>query len=778
MHKSSKQAKATAARPHRRSFSFRRVLWVLLLGAVLALALLGSGDDRDQNAASSQDSEQQAPGQPNRLISEASPYLRSAAYQPVEWFPFGPEAFALARELDRPILLDIGAVWCHWCHVMDRESYENPEIAGLINAMFVAVKVDRDARPDIDARYQRAVQAMTGSGGWPLTAFLTPAGRVFFGGTYFPPESRPGRPGLKQLLPRVFEVYRTQQDRILAAADDLTRRLEAVEAASARSGAVTPALLEELVAAVRKDFDPVYGGPPGRLKFPHGSVIQLALDRHFATREPKLLQVAEKTLDGMARGGLRDSIHGGFYRYATDRYWHVPHFEKMSYVQAELLAAFAQGYQATGKPLYREAAREIIDYLTTTLSDQARGGFYATQDADISLDDDGSFFTWSLEEIQKLLTPEEARVFAARFGVVAAPERHAPETPDRNVLYRAQSIAQVASTTKLPAAQVRSLLERAREKLRATRSRQKAPFIDPTKFTDWNALLLSAYRAAYEALGDEDIKQFALRTTDFLLARAYRPGQGMYHALSEGKARMPGLVKDQVYMALALLDMFEISGQQRYLERARDLMDYALENFWDAERGGFFDIAHGQDFVEVLRQTHKEIQDAPLPGTNGVAALALDRLFYLTGEKRFREKAEQTLAAFAGSAPSLGTFAATYARAVDYHLATPLQVIVAGKQPGVRVQELWRAALSTYRPHKMVFLYDSAETGRPPLPPALRPRLASLPAAEGPRVLVCAGAICAPPTSDQTREAQLIRTFGLTRKQAARRVSHDERSAE
>ncbi|MFQ5776827.1 MAG: hypothetical protein ACE5IP_02330, partial [Terriglobia bacterium] len=239
-----------------------------------------------------------------------------------------------------------------------------------------------------------------------------------------------------------------------------------------------------------------------------------------------------------------------------------------------------------------------------------------------------------------------------------------------------------------------------------------------------------------------------------------------------------GLLKDQVYMALALLDMFEISGEQRYLDRARDLMDYALENFWDAERGGFFDIAHGQDFVEILRQPRKEIQDAPLPGANGVAALALDRLFHLTGEQRFREKAGQTLAAFGGSVQSLGTFAATYARAVDFHLATPLRVIVSGEKQAARVQQLWRAALATYRPHKVVFLYDSAETHRPPLPPALRARLAALPAAESPSVLVCAGAVCAPPTSDQAREAELIRTFGLTRRQAARRVPHDRSSAE
>jgi uncharacterized protein YyaL (SSP411 family) len=654
------RAQAGAPQPGWRLPGRQRIGWALLLAAAVALALAATGSYGTSDPPGAKKA--------NRLISEASPYLRSAAYQPVDWYPFSPQAFARAQELDRPILLDIGAVWCHWCHVMDRESYENPEIARLINEMFVAIKVDRDARPDIDARYQRAVQALTGQGGWPLTAFLTPSGKVFFGGTYFPPENRRGRPGLKELLPKLSEAYRTQKDRILAGADEIAQFLQTSASNSAQAGKVTPALLEQLVAALPKDFDSEYGGGARAPKFPHGAVIRLALDRHAATRDARLRDVAEKTLEGMARGGLRDYIHGGFYRYSTDRFWHVPHFEKMSYVQAELLEAFARAYQATGKPLYREAAEGILRYLTDTLSDQTRGGFLATQDADVSLDDDGSYFTWTLAEIKELLSAKEAQAFAAHYGVVASPQRHPPETPDRNVLYQAKSLEEVAAELKLPVEEVHTLVESAREKLRAARRRQKAPFVDPNKFVDWNALVLSAYRYAYEAFGDEAVKAFALRSTDFLLTKAYRPGQGMYHTFFEGKAHTPGLLRDQAYMALALLDMYKISGRQRYLDAAQDLMDYALDHFWDPKQGGFFDVAHGEDFVEILSQPRKEVQDAPLPGANAVAALALDRLFTLTGQERYREKAGQTLAAFAGSAPRLGTFAATYARAVAYHL--------------------------------------------------------------------------------------------------------------
>ncbi|MFQ5694739.1 MAG: thioredoxin domain-containing protein, partial [Terriglobia bacterium] len=734
--------------------------WALLASAALALALISTGAQRCRAETTQTPSDPDSQGAPNRLIKEASPYLRSAAYQPVDWYPFGPEAFERARQLDRPVLLDIGAVWCHWCHVMDRESYENPEIARLINSMFVAVKVDRDARPDIDVRYQRAVQAITRQGGWPLTAFLTPTGKVFFGGTYFPPESRGGRPGLKQLLPRVSEVYRNQKDQILAGADQIARQLEAFEQAAAQPGEVNAALRETLISALKEDLDPQNGGSKSAPKFPHGAVIRLALDRYFPTRDPELLPVAEKTLDAMAQGGLRDYLHGGFYRYSTDRFWHIPHFEKMAYVQAELLAAYAQGYRATGKPLYREAAREIIAYLSDTLSDQARGGFYATQDADVGLEDDGSYFTWSLAEVAELLTEEEARVFTLRYGVVAQPQRHPPETPDRNVLYRARSVEDVSAELGLPPSQVRALLAQAREKLRAARGRQRAPFVDPNKFIDWNALLLSAYRQAYEAWGDESVKEFALRTTDFLLAEAYEPGKGMSHTVFEGQARTRGLVRDQVYMALALLDMYEISARPRYLAVARDLLDFTLARFWDGERGAFRDVAHAESFVEILQQPRKDIQDAPLPGANAVAALALERLFVLTGEERYRTKAEETLKAFAGSAARLGTFAATYGRGLDYYLSPPLRVVILGDRKDTRAQKLWQTALTAYRPHKSVLFREPGDELTQPLLVALAAPEGSAAGGAKVQAWVCAGARCAA-TDDAGRLAEMIRTHGL-----------------
>ncbi len=647
----------------------RAGLTLAVLG-LLALVLVAAGDFWCRAKTVAQPREG---GEPNRLAKEASPYLRSAANQPVDWYPFGPEAFQRAQELDRPILLDIGAVWCHWCHVMDRESYENPAIARLLNNLFVAIKVDRDARPDIDARYQQAVQALTSQGGWPLTAFLTPEGKVFFGGTYFPPEQRYGRPGFKEVLPAVANAYQTQKDRILAAADQILQHLQAYETGLAQPSEVKPALLESFLTAVQRDFDPVHGGSDGAPKFPHGAVIELALDRYRVTGEAKLLEVASKTLAGMARGGIRDHILGGFYRYSTDEFWHIPHFEKMAYVQAELLEAYARGYQVTRDSLYREVAGEIIAYLTRTLSDQAEGGFYASQDADLSLDDDGTYYTWTLAEIQELLTPEEVRVVAAHFGVVAAPQRHVPSTPDRNVLYLGRSVKEIARVFDLPAERVRRLLASGKAKLRAARLRQKAPLVDKNKFTDWNALLVSAYRHAYDAFGDEPVKRFALKTTDFLLARAYRPDRGMYHTVFEDQTLTPGLLQDQVYMAQALLDMFELSGQRRYLAVARDLMDYAVKNFWDQERGGFFDTIPGGKFLETLKQPRKDIQDAPLPGANAVAALVLNRLHALTGEAVYREKAHQTLRAFAGSAPRLGTFAASYARAVALYLEGPAE---------------------------------------------------------------------------------------------------------
>ena len=340
----------------------------------------------------------------NRLKDSASPYLRSAAHQPVDWHEWGEEAFAKARAEGKPILLDIGAVWCHWCHVIDRESYENPQLAAIINEHYVPVKVDRDERPDVDSRYQAAVSAMTGQGGWPLTAFLTPDGKPFFGGTYFPPEDAMGRPGFRRILLSVAEAFRTRReevDKTVKALEEAVSKAEAFQGAKAN---FDPAAADAMIGSIISMFDPRNGGFGQAPKFPHAAAVDLLLERYQTSREPMLLAVAEKTLVNMALGGVYDQLAGGFHRYSVDERWLVPHFEKMSYDNSELLKNYLHGFQVTGRPLFREIAEGIIDWVNEVLSDRESGGFYASQDADQTLDDDGDYFTWTLDEVREALS--------------------------------------------------------------------------------------------------------------------------------------------------------------------------------------------------------------------------------------------------------------------------------------------------------------------------------------------------------------------------------------
>src|ERR1700723_3469401 len=347
--------------------------------------------------------------QENRLKDSASPYLRSAAHQPIDWHEWGPEAFARAKEENKPILLDIGAVWCHWCHVIDRESYENPEIAGMINKFYVAVKVDRDERPDVDARYQSAISAISGQGGWPLTAFLTPEGKPFFGGTYFPPEDAMGRPGFKRILLGVSEAFRNKRADVDNSARALEEAVAKAELHHAARGSLDPGIVDSVIEFALRLFDEQPGGFGTAPKFPHASAVDLLLERYQSTRDPRLLHVAERTLEGMALGGVYDQLAGGFHRYSVDERWCVPHFEKMSYDNSELLKNYLHGYQVTGRALFHETAEGIIAWVNEVLSDQERGGFYGSQDADQTLDDDGDYFTWTRAEVRAVLSPEESR---------------------------------------------------------------------------------------------------------------------------------------------------------------------------------------------------------------------------------------------------------------------------------------------------------------------------------------------------------------------------------
>ncbi|MGH7545469.1 MAG: thioredoxin domain-containing protein, partial [Gemmatimonadota bacterium] len=507
----------------------------------------------------------------NRLTNETSAYLSSAAGQPVDWWPWGDEAFARAKAEDKPILLDSGAVWCHWCHVMDGESYENPEIAAVINEHFIPVKLDRDERPDVDARYQRAVQAMTGEGGWPLTAFLTPEGDAFFGGTYFPPEDRYGRPGFRRLLERVADLYRSERGKVTESASKLRERL-AGAGDGAEPGELRARVLDEVLDAMAGQFDFRYGGFGHAPKFPHPTAIDLALTYHAERPLEWAQEMVRRTLDGMAHGGIHDQLGGGFHRYATDARWIVPHFEKMLYDNAELLRAYARAYAAFGEPLDREVSDGIVRWVLGEMTDPA-GGFYASQDADVGHDDDGAYWTWTVEEARAALGDGRDLEFAQRaFDIYEQGEM--PTDPERNVLWVAREAPALAAEFACTPDEARETLTRVKEKMKAARDRRPAPAVDTTLYTSWNAMMASALLDAACYLGRADARDAALRALDRLWADVWDDARGLSHRLGDPEG--PRLLDDHVQAASAWLDAFEVTQDPEHFSRARRCVDAAI----------------------------------------------------------------------------------------------------------------------------------------------------------------------------------------------------------
>ena len=682
--------------------------------------------------------------QENRLKDSASPYLRSAAHQPIDWHEWGPEAFARAKEENKPILLDIGAVWCHWCHVIDRESYENPEIAGMINKFYVAVKVDRDERPDVDARYQSAVSAISGQGGWPLTAFLTPEGKPFFGGTYFPPEDAMGRPGFKRILLGVAESFKTRRTEVDTSAQALEDAVAKAEVFKTARGEFDATIVDSVIESALSMFDDQHGGFGQAPKFPHASATDLLLERYQSTGAKSLLHVAERTLTGMAQGGVYDQIAGGFHRYSVDERWCVPHFEKMTYDNSELLKNYLHGYQVTGNPLFRETAEGIITWVNEVLSDQARGGFYGSQDADQTLDDDGDYFTWTLAEVRAVLTPEESRLIELYYDVNARGEMH--HNPAKNVLWVTAGLETIAAELKISETDARLLLATAKRKLLAARRlRTPVPAIDTTVYVAWNAMFVSAYLEAARVLSRDDCRAFALKTLDRILAEAWEESKGFLHRV--GGPRLDGSLDDQIFMVVALLDAYESTLDRRYFEIAERTMRLAVERYGDPEGGGFFDRAKDAAPMGGMEIRRKPLQDSPTPGANSVAVIALDRLYGLTGEKLYRDWAEKTLEAFVGLVPQYGLFAATYGLAALLHARHPLQVVVLGAAGDLKAAALEKTANDVYRFGKSVLRATPESLAAASLAPALRETLPHLDAKK-PQALVCVETRCFPPVSD------------------------------
>jgi uncharacterized protein YyaL (SSP411 family) len=687
----------------------------------------------------------------NTLSHSSSAYLRSAMHQPIRWHEWGEEAFALAKRENKPILLDIGAVWCHWCHVMDRESYENSDVAEIINREFIAVKVDRDERPDVDSRYQLAVSAISGTGGWPLTVFLTPEGKPFYGGTYFPPDDGYGRPSFRKILLAIAEAYRERHDEVLNSANETMHMLEHAEGFSGHHGDFSPRLTGVLVQSAVSIFDAKNGGFGGAPKFPHASAIDLLLDWYARTGEERVGEVITTTLTKMAKGGVYDQLGGGFHRYSVDDHWTVPHFEKMSYDNSELLKNYVHGYQVFNYEYYLHIAGDIVRWMDEWLSDREHGGFYASQDADINLDDDGDYFTWTSDEARAVLSPDEFQAAALHFGINEV--GHMPHNRAKNVLEISMPPDEIASKMDQDVARVVDLLVMARAKLYAARLLRPVPYIDKTIYTNWNALCISAYIHYARLTRRTDTRQFALRSLDRILAEAWNLEGGLSHVVTysdpkASKRAVGGLLDDYAYTAIACLDGYEISGDMSYFRFARRIADEMISRFGDSTSGGFFDTEPRLEErlkLGALTARRKPFQDAPSPAGNPCAAIALMRLYAYTNDANYRDKAKDTLEVFAGAAEQFGIYAGTYGIAATWLSRPHTQIVVVGEDG--RAEELLKAANARFAVNLTVVHLTDSEAVAQNLPPAMAetiPNLGVLKAGKS-FALVCTNFSCRSP---------------------------------
>ena len=726
----------------------------------------------------------------NSLARASSAYLRSAMHQPIQWHEWGEEAFAVARRENKPMLLDIGAVWCHWCHVMDRESYDDAEVAAIVNEHFVAVKVDRDERPDIDSRYQAAVSAVSGQGGWPLTAFLTPDGKPFYGGTYFPPVDGYGRPSFKRVLTSIANAYKEKNGDVVEQAKMVESAIAQAESFAGKSGRVSAGIIDAIEKSAFGMFDAEHGGFGQAPKFPHPSALDLLIERYagkiksptsraesaremghprdFDGDDEQLRNLIVTTLQHMALGGVYDQLAGGFHRYSVDERWVVPHFEKMCYDNSELLKNYVHGYQATGSEFFADVARDIIRWMDEWLSDRERGGFYASQDADISMDDDGDYFTWTLDEARAVLSEDEAQVAALHYDINEIGEMH--HNPAKNVLYVRASIEEIAARMKISAERVSELLDSAKKKMYAARLLRPTPYIDKTVYVGWNSMCVSAYLEAAKVLGLEDARRFALRSLDRVLAEAWKahsntadeasaaPRSLLLHVVSysdpaASHREVSGLLDDYAATAIACLDAYEATADLSYFKFAQAIADAMIARFFDSTGGGFFDaepLGEGKS-LGVLSTRRKPVQDSPTPAGNPMAAIALLRLHHYTGDEGYRDKAELTLEAFAGVAELFGIFVGTYGIAVLHLLENPVQVVVidgSGSDEGALA--LSAAAVASFAFNKSVLRLKANQAVAGNLPPALAATIPNLPQLKSGSsfAVLCSGFSCQPPVTD------------------------------
>jgi uncharacterized protein len=634
----------------------------------------------------------------NRLAGEKSPYLLQHAANPVDWYPWGEEAFERARREDKPVFLSIGYSTCHWCHVMERESFADEEVARALNGTFVCVKVDREERPDIDRHYMAVCQALTGSGGWPLTIVMTPDRRAFFAGTYLPRERRWGRPGLLEIVPLIGKAWRTRRAEVLRSAGEIVETVDRgrAERPGGEAARLSRTTLDEAFRGLRADFDKAHGGFGGAPKFPIPHRIAFLLRYGRRTGNAEALAMAGATLEAMRRGGLYDQIGFGFHRYSTDAAWRLPHFEKMLYDQALLAEVYAEAFLATGNGVFRRTAAEAADYVLRDLAAPG-GGFYAAEDAD-SEGEEGRFYLWTMAEIREVLDPAEAELAAREFQLEAAGNFAEPGRgrDGRNVLHRGRPGGSGrAAPEEGPGAE--GGLAAVREKLFQAREKRPRPFLDTKVLADWNGLMIAALASVYRITGEARYLHAAADAAGFILGTMVAPDGRLRHISIGGEARGPAFLDDHAFFVKGLIALYEAGFDPAHLERAFEVVERALELFWDEAAGGFF-----ADAVAELGARRKEIYDGAVPSGNSVMLMNLLRLGRLTGRPGLEEKAARLSEAFAGDVAGHPPSHAAFLCGLDFALGPSREVVIVGRREGRRTRELLEAVGRTYLPDTVI----------------------------------------------------------------------------
>ena len=700
----------------------------------------------------------------NRLISEKSPYLLQHAENPVAWYPWSPEAFRKAGEEEKPVFLSIGYSTCHWCHVMAHESFENAEIADYLNEHFISIKVDREERPDVDHVYMTAVQAIIGSGGWPLSVFLTPAKKPFFGGTYFPPYAKWGSPGFLDVLKSIHQTWQTNRAQILESAQQLTGAL--------RERAVSPKGKAQLDASVFerafKQFESMYdteqGGFGHAPKFPTAHNLSFLLRYWKRTQNPQALEMVERTLVGMAKGGIYDQIGGGFHRYAVDADWQIPHFEKMLYDQAIAARAYLEAYQITKKPFYGQIARDIFDYVLRDMTNRD-GGFYSAEDAD-SYEDaeaaashdkkEGAFYLWRDKELDHILTKEETEIVRILYGISETGNaKFDPqgEFAGKNILSAEKTPQKTAELTGKSEKEVQALLKSAKKKLFEARVLRPRPHLDDKILTDWNGLMIASLAFGAEVLQEPGYLRAAERAAEFIRQHLVEDGK-LLHRYRDGEAGMGATLDDYAFFVHGLLEVYTAGGQASYLEWAVHLGRQMIDLFWDAEEGGFFFVASGG---EKLLFPQKELYDGALPSGNSMAAWDLIRLYHLTADSAWEETLKKQLAYFSKDCLQRPAAHAQFLIAFDFTVGPSQEIVISEGDKG-EAPEIFRRLINTFFLPNKVLLWKGKESGYKigTLAPLTKDQKALN---NRTTVYVCRDRVCQRPLTEKEDVARILETF-------------------